>query len=110
MSIKDVHCRELSSDLADKTRGFLRRGRLHFSLQKSSDFSKFMVRPHEQGRLSQRGHSADKWGEVNFSRFCADVFYGQLLTIFPLYSKLFLLTLVIFRLYSKIFLHLGFKD
>jgi len=59
--------------------GFFRCGRLHFLVQKTSDFSKFMVCPHGQER--RRGWtSADKrWG-VNFSRFCADVFYGRPLT------------------------------
>jgi len=28
-------------------------------------------------KLSQCGHFADKGEEVNFSRFCADVFYGS---------------------------------
>jgi len=29
------------------------------------------------GGFSQCGHVSDKWEEVNFSRFCADVFYGR---------------------------------
>jgi len=38
-----------------------------------------MVCPHGQGGrgLSQCGHFADKGGEVNFLRFCADVLYGR---------------------------------
>jgi len=50
-------------------------------VQKTSDFSKFMVCPHGQGEgeggLSQCVHFSDKEGGVNFSRFCADVFYGR---------------------------------
>jgi len=51
---------------------------------KSSDFSKFMVCPREQrGRgLNQCGHFANKAEGVNYSRFCADVFYGLPLTLF----------------------------
>jgi len=45
-----------------------------FSRKNTPDFFKFMMCPHEQrGGLSQCGHFADKG--VNFSRFCADVFY-----------------------------------
>jgi len=36
---------------------------------------KFMVCPHGQRGLSQYGYFSDKGGGVNFSRFCADVFY-----------------------------------
>jgi len=36
---------------------------------KTSDFSKFLICPHGQGK------------GVNFSRFCANVFYGRSLTI-----------------------------
>jgi len=49
---------------------------------KTSNFSKFILCPHGQrgGGLSQCGHFSDKEGrEVNFSRFCADIFYGRLL-------------------------------
>jgi len=42
--------------------------------EEKKDFSKFMVWPHGQGELSQCRHFADR---VNFSRFCADVFYGR---------------------------------
>jgi len=34
----------------------------------------------ERGGLSQYGNFSDKGKGVNFSRFCADVFYGQPLT------------------------------
>jgi len=57
-------------------RGFFRYRRPHFFVQKTREFSKFMVCPHGQGWLSQCGHFSDKGG-VNFSRFCADVFYGR---------------------------------
>jgi len=36
---------------------------------KTLDFSKFMVCPHSARTRAE--------GEVNFSRFCADVFYGR---------------------------------
>jgi len=37
----------------------------------------FMMRPHGQGEGSnQYGHLPYKGEGVNFSRFCADVFYG----------------------------------
>jgi len=44
---------------------------------KKSDFLKFIVCPREQerGGLSQYGYFADKG--VNFSRLCANVFYGR---------------------------------
>jgi len=44
---------------------------------KTSDFLKVVVCPHEQGELSQSGNFADKGERVNFSRFCAHVFYGR---------------------------------
>jgi len=34
-----------------------------------------------EGELNQCGHFAYKMEGVNFSRFCADVFYGQLLRV-----------------------------
>jgi len=39
----------------------------------------FIVSLHGHGGrgLSQSGHFANKEGGVNFSRFCADVFYGR---------------------------------
>jgi len=45
----------------------------------NSNFLKFMVCPHGQEvrGLSQCGHFADKEEGVNFSRFCANVFYGH---------------------------------
>jgi len=46
-----------------------------------------MVCPHGQGGLSQCGHFEDKGG-VNFSRFCADVFYGRALTTLLLFEKI----------------------
>jgi len=46
---------------------------------KNSDFSKFMVYPHGQEGLIQCGHFAARRG-VNFSQFCADVFYERPLT------------------------------
>jgi len=78
-SIKDVRSQGergfvQSGYFADKGEGVI-----HFLEQKTSDFSKFMVCPCGQGGLSQCGHFADKRG-VNFSRFCADVFYGRPLT------------------------------
>jgi len=42
---------------------FFRFGRPHFLAQKTSEFLKFMVCPHERG--------------VSFLRFCADVFYRR---------------------------------
>jgi len=44
-------------------RGF-QMGNPHYLVQKTSDFSKFMVGPNAQGvrELSQYGHFADKWG------------------------------------------------
>jgi len=39
-------------------------------MQKTSNFSKFMVCPHGQGGLSQCGQE----GGVNFSQLCADAF------------------------------------
>jgi len=47
-----------------------------FWCKTSYDFSKFMVYPHEQGGLSRFGQR-----EINYSRFCADVFYGRPLII-----------------------------
>jgi len=58
--------------------GFFKCGRPHFLMQKTSDFSKFMVCPHGQGQLSQLGHFSGKEEEVNFSRFFAED--GQPLT------------------------------
>jgi len=53
--------------------------------EKISDFSKFIVRSHGQRGMGEPVrifcHFADKEGGVNFSRFCADVFYGWLLTL-----------------------------
>jgi len=47
--------------LRTRGEGFLRCGRPRFLLQKTSEFSNFMVCPHGQGeeRLSQCGHIAD---------------------------------------------------
>jgi len=61
----------------------MRTSALFGAKNKTLYFSKFMVYLHEQGGggrgLSQCGsHFAD--GGVNFSRFCADVFYGRPLT------------------------------
>jgi len=62
---------------------FNRCGRPLFLVQKILDFSKFMVGLHGQGVegiepvrtfLGQEGRG------VNFSRFCADVFYGRTVT------------------------------
>jgi len=36
----------------------------------------------KDGLRSQCGHFSDKRKGVNFSRFCADVFYGRFLTVF----------------------------
>jgi len=41
---------------------------------KTSDFLKFMVRPHGPEGLNQCGHFSDKGEE---GQFCADVFYGR---------------------------------
>jgi len=51
-------------------------GRPHFLVQKL-DFLKFRVCPHGQGGegVSHCGHFADK--RIDFSRFCADIFYGR---------------------------------
>jgi len=48
-----------------------------FLVKKKSDFSKYMVCLQVQGEvlMSQCGYFADKG--VNFSRFCADIFYGR---------------------------------
>jgi len=57
---------------------FFRCGSPHFLIQDASDFSKIMVRPHEQeGRAN-----ADilRTRVVKFLRFCADFFYGRPLT------------------------------
>jgi len=71
--------RGLSSAGILRTRqgGFFRCGRPHFLVQNTSDFSKLMVCPHGQWRLSQCGNFSDNGS--NFSRFCADVLYGRLL-------------------------------
>jgi len=42
--------------------GFFRYGRAHFLIQKTPDFSKFMVSPHGQGELSQCGNFVNKRG------------------------------------------------
>jgi len=55
-------------------RGFFRCGRPHFLVQKTSDFSKFMVYPHGQGRLSQCGHFAVKGGQF-FANLCGHVLW-----------------------------------
>jgi len=52
-----------------RTRGFLQIRTSALLLQKTSDFLKFLVSPHGQGR------------GVNFSPFCADVFYVRSLTL-----------------------------
>jgi len=58
--------REVSSvDIFGQGKGrFFGRGRSHVLVQKRSDFLKFRVCLHGKGE------------RVNFSRFCADVFYG----------------------------------
>jgi len=66
----------------DKEKGFFRYGRPQFLVQKTSDFSKFMVCPNGQGGLSQCGQ-----GRINFSQFYADVLYGRPLT--PNFRELF---------------------
>jgi len=82
LSIKDVRSQGefvQCGHFSDKG-SFFKCERPHFLVQKSSNFSKFMVCPHGQRELSQCGHFSDKGGErVNFSRFCADVFYGLLI-------------------------------
>jgi len=59
--------------------GFFRCGRPHFLMQKTSDFSKFMVCPYGQG--GRGSASADKRERVKFSRFCADFLYGRPLIV-----------------------------
>jgi len=78
LSIKDVLNQEGGG--VDPVRTFysqerlFRCGRPHILVQNTSDFSKFMVCPHGQRRLNQCGHFATRVG-VDFSRFCADIFY-----------------------------------
>jgi len=63
--------------------GFFRCGRLQFLAKKKLMFFRnFIVCPYVQRErgLSQCGHFSDKVGGANFSRFCADVLYGQSLT------------------------------
>jgi len=61
-------------------------GRPHFLAKKNFGFFEIYgvsVRTRGEGGLSQCGHFSNKGGgEVNFSRFCADVFYGR-----PLMNK-----------------------
>jgi len=63
----------LSSADIFRTRRFLKCGRPHFLVQKTSDF--WYVRMDKGG-----WGSADKGDGVNFSRICADVFYRRPLT------------------------------
>jgi len=83
LSLKVSVVREsLFSTVILRTRGgVFRCERPHFLVQKTSNFSKFMMCSHEQG-ARECEHFVDK-GEsgVNFSKFCADVFYGRPLTI-----------------------------
>jgi len=44
----------------------------HLLVQKTPDFSKFMVCPHGEG-----GRGLRQCGDFTFSRFCADVLYGR---------------------------------
>jgi len=44
-------------------------------------YSKFMVCPHGQGGIEPVRTFYRQGGGVNFSQFCTDVFYGQLITI-----------------------------
>jgi len=89
-SIKDVRSQRglsIAGILRTKGEGVLQMRTSALLSAKSSDFLIFMMCPHGQGKkgLSQCGHLADKGGgEVNFSRYCADVFYGRLL-IPPIY-------------------------
>jgi len=78
-SIKDVcsqgeglvQCRHFVS------KGF-RCGRPHFLVQKTSDFSKFMLCPHGQGRDSASADVADnRGGGQFFLRFCTNVFHRR---------------------------------
>jgi len=79
---KDVRSQKegrLSS--ADKGwRVFFRCERPRFLAQKTPDFSKFMVCPHRQGGGREGVEPVRTRGGVNFSWFCADVFYRQPLT------------------------------
>jgi len=62
---------------------FIRCGRPHFFVLKTSDFSKFYVCQTcvstNRERLSHGEHFADKGGAI-FFLFCADVLYGRPLT------------------------------
>jgi len=64
---------------ADKG-GFFRCGRPHVLVQKTSDFLKFMVCPHRQGKR-----------EVNFSWFCADIRYRR-----PLITRFQVIAIALF--------------
>jgi len=66
----------------DKGREFFRCEQVY----KTSDVLKFMVCPH--GQREPVRHWADKGEGVNFSRLCADVFYGQLLWICSIFADL----------------------
>jgi len=53
----------------------------HFLVQKSREIYVVSRTDGEERRgLSQCGHFSDRGEGVNFSRFCADVLYGRLLT------------------------------
>jgi len=79
VSIKDVHSQGIyvqCGRLRTRGEGGFRCGCPHLLLQKSLDFSKFLVCPLGQGgRLSQCGNFTHKG--VNFSRFCGFIFYGR---------------------------------
>jgi len=55
-----------------RRRGFFRRGHPHYLVQKTSDFSKFMMCPHGQGEGGRA--SADKGGEGPIFRDFVRVF------------------------------------
>jgi len=68
MSENVESCVTLSNADILRTRGFFRCGRLHFFVQKSSDFLKFVVCPHGQGRGWASADILWTRGGVNFSR------------------------------------------
>jgi len=71
LSIKDNRSQGgVGRSCSVRTRGFFR-WEDHTFFAKTLEFSKFMVCLHGRGRESQ------------FSRFCADVFYGRPLTVMP---------------------------
>jgi len=67
---------------------------LHFLVQKNCGFFEIYDVSEQTRGLSQCGHFWDK--VVNFSRFCADVFYGWPLTTIALLTRVTVITSLIF--------------